>query len=203
MSYDISLVDRVTGEVVQLPFKHLMIGGTFAADYDPVEDRFTPKPISDAKLNITYNYSHYYYDATDGDPRFAHDEVSEYQTDGTQGPMQSEYGIRGIYGKSGAESIQMLKDMIERIEAKYKPDGKWIETARHRVKYFDNHDRELNIVDIIGRPEDSYTKSEYDETISEGPNTNYWEETAGNAIRPLWQLMTMAQLRPDGVWSGD
>ena len=30
-----------------------------------------------------------------------------------------------------------------------------------------------------------------------------YEVTAANAIRPLYQLMAMAQLRPDGVWDGD
>lgn len=203
MSYDIRLVDRVSGEVVQLPFAHLMTGGTFVADYDPFTDRFIPKPITDATLNITYNYAHYFYEATEGDPRFAHDEVSAYYADGTQGPIQTEYGIRGIYGKSGAESIQMLRDMIDRIEGKYKSDGNWIETTRHRVKYYDRDGRELDVVDIFGKTEESYTKSEYDEMISEGPNENYWEDTAGNAIRPLWYLLTMAQLRPDGVWEGD
>ena len=34
MSYDIWLKDRVTGERIQLPVKHLMTGGTYRADYD-------------------------------------------------------------------------------------------------------------------------------------------------------------------------
>lgn len=32
---------------------------------------------------------------------------------------------------------------------------------------------------------------------------NYWDATEGNAKRSLKQLIAMAQLRPDGVWSGD
>ena len=27
--------------------------------------------------------------------------------------------------------------------------------------------------------------------------------SAANAIKPLYQLIAMAQLRPDGVWDGD
>ena len=32
---------------------------------------------------------------------------------------------------------------------------------------------------------------------------DYWTATEGNAKRPLIQLRSMAQLRPDGVWDGD
>ena len=39
--------------------------------------------------------------------------------------------------------------------------------------------------------------------ISEGDTTNYWEDTAANALRPLYQLIAMARIRPDGVWEGD
>ena len=31
----------------------------------------------------------------------------------------------------------------------------------------------------------------------------YWMPTKKNAIRPLYQLLAMAQMRPDGVWRGD
>lgn len=35
-----------------------------------------------------------------------------------------------------------------------------------------------------------------------GDNTtdNYWEATEGNAKRPLYQLLSMARARPDGLW---
>lgn len=33
--------------------------------------------------------------------------------------------------------------------------------------------------------------------------TGYWVATRENAIRPLYQLLAMAQMRPDGVWEGD
>lgn len=32
---------------------------------------------------------------------------------------------------------------------------------------------------------------------------DYWEATEGNAKRPLTQLLTMAKMRPDGIWEGD
>lgn len=33
--------------------------------------------------------------------------------------------------------------------------------------------------------------------------TGYWMPTRINAIRPLHQLLALAQMRPDGVWDGD
>lgn len=33
--------------------------------------------------------------------------------------------------------------------------------------------------------------------------TGYWMPTRENAIKPLYQLLVLAQLRPDGVWDGD
>lgn len=33
--------------------------------------------------------------------------------------------------------------------------------------------------------------------------TGYWMPTRANAIRPLYQLLAMAKIRPDGVWGGD
>lgn len=33
--------------------------------------------------------------------------------------------------------------------------------------------------------------------------TGYWMPTRINAIRPLYQLLALAQMRPDGVWDGD
>lgn len=31
----------------------------------------------------------------------------------------------------------------------------------------------------------------------------YWTPTKANAIKPLYQLLAFAQMRPDGVWDGD
>lgn len=50
MSYDISLVDAVTNEPLHLEFTHQIKGGTYQIGGS---DR--------ASLNITYNYSTFYY----------------------------------------------------------------------------------------------------------------------------------------------
>ena len=191
MSYSIELCDPVSGDVLQLDTKHEMRGGTYALG-----------GTTEAELNITYNYANYYYECTDGDKRFAHEEISARYADGTDGPIETQYGIRGIYGKSGAESIPMLRDMISRIEAKYKKDGEWIKTQRERTVFYDKDGKQIDAFEAIVKKM-VVQKEEYVETISEGPNEDYWEATAGNAIRPLYQLIALAQLRPDGVWRGD
>ena len=87
MSYDIRLKDPVTEETAQVP-GHLMIGGTYRADYHPETGTFTPALNTYADLNITYNYSGYYYE------------------------IYPEKGIRTIYGMSGYDSIAVLTQMI-------------------------------------------------------------------------------------------
>lgn len=84
MSYDIKLHDPVTKEPIELEAKHFMRGGTYAID-----------GTSEAWLNITYNYSKFYYE------------------------VEPEKGIRSIYGMTGAESIPVLQNMIDQITKKY------------------------------------------------------------------------------------
>ena len=199
MSYDIDLKDRVTGEVIELPIKHVMIGGTYAADYDEKTGIFTPKPISEAHLNITWNYSKYYYEATEGDDRFFGKTKDDYPDE-----KERNLGICGIYGKTGAESIPMLKDMIVRITEKYSKDGEWIETEREISGWIRESTGEfVELSELIGQSKDGYIEGTRYEIVSEAANSDYWKPTAGNAIKPLFQLITMAQLRPDGVWDGD
>ena len=137
MSYDFSLRDRVSGETVQLPFKHVMKGGMYQVDPETMQ----PVPIAEARLNITFNYSDYYYEATKGN--------KDFEIDGDNG------GIKSLHGKTGLESIKMLDNMIKNIEKKH-PN---LETSN-----------------------------------------NYWDSCPGNAVKPLYQLKTMAELRPDAVW---
>lgn len=41
--------------------------------------------------------------------------------------------------------------------------------------------------------------SQLDDNVS----NDYWEATEGNAKRALTQLLALAKMRPDGIWSGD
>lgn len=36
-----------------------------------------------------------------------------------------------------------------------------------------------------------------------GGATGYWMPTRENAIKPLYQLLSMAKMRPDAIWEGD
>ena len=192
MSYDIWLKDPVTGKRLEVNEPHHMTGGTYAVG-----------GTKELWLNITYNYSHYYYEATEGDQRFLYTDPDDValSSDAHNG------GIRGIYGKTGAESIPMLRDMIERIERANKTDGMWNVTKRERPVYYDDNDEvipEHLTFDAIlrGTPHIKRKETlEYD--VSEGDTGDYWADTAANAIRPLYKLIAMAQMRPDGVWDGD
>ncbi len=196
MSYDISLNERATGETIMLPIKHMMIGGTYQADYDEKTKTFSPAAIRDASLNITYNYSGYYYDAAEGDERFYG--VQDWNDEGYHN-----CGIRGIYGKTGLESIPMLKDLAARIESKYKKDGEWIISRRKETVYRDADGKERHPVELFVHKIEDYTKEELEIDVNEGDTDNYWTATAANAIKPLYQLLVFAELRPDGVWDGD
>ena len=129
-------------------------------------------------LNITYNYGSYYYEVFDD-------------------------GIRSIYGKTGVDSIPMLQRMIDEIEGKYKKDGEWISTKRNIPKYYDSSGKEVDIYEAITKHPGEYVRSEITVDVNEGPNEDYWLATAGNAIKPLYQLIAMAKMRPDGIWNGD
>lgn len=136
MSYDIRLCDPVTGEVLELDSLHDMRGGTYVLG-----------GTKEAWLNVTYNYSKWYY------------------AEGVFRRPESAYtGIRSIYDLSGAESIPILERAIETLKSCDCPFS----------------DEELK---------------EYED--------GYWKPTRENAIRPLYQLLAFAKMRPDGVWGGD
>ncbi len=132
----------VTSEVTEVP-GHLMIGGTYRADYHPETGTFTPALNTEAHLNVTYNYGRYY---------------SEVYEEGT----------RKIYGMSGVDSIPILENMISGITKKYKKGDAWISSK-----------------------------------VSEGDTSNYWLATAANAMKPLYQLIALAKMRPQCIWDGD
>lgn len=188
MSYSIYLKDPVTKETLELP-PHDMQGCNILID-----ENYNRIPTTEASLGITHNYARYYYDATNNDERFyGQNYNNEYVN----------LGSRGIYGKSGAESIPMLRDMITRIKNKYCEDGAWVTSERTKDKYFDSKGIERDFIWLLTHKKLDYTKEEHTYTISEGDTSDYWEPTAANALKPLYQLLAMAQLRPDGIWDGD
>lgn len=140
MSYDISLRDPVTHEVIDLDSPHMMHGGMYALG-----------GTTSAWLNVTYNYAPWYY------------------IDGVFPKKQGENkGILAIYGLTGAESIPILEGAINALSAR----------------------------------DDDISDEERKECKQSGA-TGYWMPTRKNAIKPLYQLLAFAKMRPDGVWDGD
>lgn len=147
MSYDIRLIDSVTKETIEFDSPHQMKGGTYAAG-----------GTSEAWLNITYNYSRWYY--KDG----VFPDRGEAGKDFHNGLT----GIRSIYGLSGAESIPILE---------------------HAIKTLESMTEDLTEKEI--------------QKCKDGGVGGYWMPTRENAIKPLYQLLAMAKMRPDAVWDGD
>lgn len=50
--------------------------------------------------------------------------------------------------------------------------------------------------------EEDLSREEIEEHEKHGA-TGYWMPTRENAIKPLYQLLAMARIRPNGVWEGD
>ena len=178
MSYDIYLRDPVTREVAEVP-GHLMIGGTYKAEYHPETGTFTPALNTEAHLNITYNYGRYYREANE------------------------ENGIRCIYGLSGQESLSVLQNMISFLEEKYKKNDEWITTQREKRIFYDEDGKEIDDPFIAILKGEKYRVEEIIVDCYEGSDKNYWNPTAANAIKPLWQLIALARMRPDCIWDGD
>lgn len=95
MSYDVKVVNKKTNETVFLPERHYIGGGTFAIDGTDM-----------AWLNITYNYSKYFYEVIDKD-----------------------LGIRFLYGKTLQETMPMLDSAIDALGTEPPSDDYWKESA--------------------------------------------------------------------------
>ena len=178
MSFDIYLKDPVTGKTAEVP-GHLMCGGTYKADYHPESGTFTPALNTEADLNITYNYGHYYHE------------------------IYKEDGIRAIYGVSGFDSILMLEKMIVFLDEKYRKNGEWIRTKRQKTIYYDENGKEIDGMVALLNKNKPVREEEVEYEVSEGDTSDYWMDTAANAIRPLHQLVALAKMRPDCIWDGD
>lgn len=178
MGYDIYLRDPVTGKAVDVP-GHLMGGGIYAADYHPEKGLFTAAFQTKAHVNITYQYGRYYYE------------------------VYEEEGIRVIYGTSGFDSILVLTKMIAFLQEKYRKRGEWVITKRCQTIFYDENGRETAPVVSAGNGMKPVRSGEVEIEVSEGDTSEYWLATAANAIRPLYQLIALAKMRPDCIWDGD
>lgn len=133
MSWDISLINPVTRETIHFDKPHQMQGGTYALG-----------GTTEAWLNVTYNYSRWYY---------------------RPDVFDKENGIRLIDGMLAGDSIPVLEKAITALE-------------------------EMT---------DELPDTERVEMEASGA-TGYWLPTRENAIVPLYQLLLMAQMKPDAMW---
>ena len=193
MSYDISLVSRKDGKEMTLKDPFYVHGGTVRAEM--VNGRLVQARETEASINITYNYSSYYKQATKNEEIF-----TKKDEDGNRVT-----GIRAIYGMTPAESIPLLLYMIAAIETANKDEnGEWMVTERTQTRYFDEDGEEVTDASRLFSGKE-FRKVEETYTISEGDTSNYWCATAANAIRPLRDMIHMATdcLMDDCFWDGD
>lgn len=99
MSYDIYLSDPLTGDRVILNEPHTLAGGTYAIG-----------GTKEAWLNITYNYSKFYYTFID-----------------------KEKGIRALYGLTGEQAIPIIEKAVRHLGVKTSPDY-WEDTPGNAGK---------------------------------------------------------------------
>lgn len=217
MSYDLYLRDPVTHEPLEVP-AHMMYGGNIRCE--KIGGQLVPTTTTQAYLNITYNYSSYYHGAFPGASQDAEDQKQHEKDCEAYGIKDDQGGIRSLNGLTGLQAVPVLKEMIRRIEAKYKDLEGWIDTEREKVWYESRKETHVRkdptemFIELLNLKrdgmsdeeagkylDDRWEKRESRILVSEGETGDYWQATAANAIRPLYQLIALSQMRPDGVWS--
>ena len=93
--------------------------------------------------------------------------------------------------------------MISIISNKYKKNDTWISTKRKKTVYYDEERNELENILVFLKQKVPATEEIIEYEVNEGDISDYWLPTAANALRPLYQLMALAKMRPDCIWDGD
>lgn len=93
--------------------------------------------------------------------------------------------------------------MIVTLTDKYKRDGNWIYTKREKTLFFSENGAQVEDSFIASMNKEKITSKKITVDRYEGVNTDYWEPTAANAIKLLYQLLSLAKMRPDCIWDGD
>jgi hypothetical protein len=127
----------------------------------------------EAWLNVTYNYSRFFYRNLD-----------------------DELGIRWLYGKTGQEAGPQLRGAIGRLEGEISAWSKPFtvlenDFLRDRVK----------IADPAGGRDDQGIWLAHEEIVD--PDRNYWAPTPHNAVKPLRTLLSWAEQHPEAIFGGD
>jgi hypothetical protein len=171
MSFDVELVDEEIGTPIHLPYSHSE-GGT-----------------NQATLNITYNYSKYYYETLD-----------------------KEHGLYWLDGKLGRETVDVLyggvRELgVERYTGEYyviKSDIRFGELfgkkISERQKAFIS-DYLPNFPSLSDVEKLSLSEKELGRCVGVLHDTGgYWKPTPGNAGYALNILLNWALQYPNGKW---
>jgi hypothetical protein len=191
MSYDISYFKKETynnpgqRKLVEVaPF--LAEGGTVRAEL--VDGKLVPASITECEMNITYNYSKLFCEHID-----------------------SELGIRWIYGKTGAEVKQRLEDAIRVLGIQRNVNPFWQVNVDFTFGMLfskkplpetitdEKYKEYLKITDWDNHPDKSFL-------ISVGflqDAGSYWKATPGNVGYALMKLLCWIIQNPDGIFDGD
>lgn len=183
MSYDIGYYNKETynseeREYIKVsPF--LAEGGTVRAEL--VDEKLVPAVVTECDMNITYNYSKFYYEHID-----------------------SELGIRWLYGKTGSEVKERLEKAILNLGIERNTSPFW------GVDYFSGK-VDKNIIseekkNEYRKVEDWDIHPDKDYLIKIGylrDGGAYWKSTPGNAGYALMRILTWIIQNPDGIFDGD
>ncbi len=190
MSYDISYFKE---ETYNQPEQRELIkvsqfkaeGGTVPAEL--INGKLVPATISECDMNITYNYSPFYYKHID-----------------------SELGLRWIYGKTGSEVKERLEKAIQELGIERNVSPFWQINSKYTIGIIFNPDTVLpvseekhkeyyKVKDWDNHPDkDSLIKIGYLEN-----GGSYWKPTPGNAGYALMRILTWIIQKPDGIFGGD
>ena len=67
----------------------------------------------------------------------------------------------------------------------------------------DEEGNELEGIEIFLKKKTPVNEEIIEYEIKEGDTSDYWLPTAANALRPLYQLIALAKMRPDCIWDGN
>ncbi len=88
-------------------------------------------------------------------------------------------------------------------QSRYALSTDYITTKRKTTIYYDRNGNKIDdILVLLHKPAD-VRKEETELEVNEGDTSDYWLATAANAIKPLYQLIALAKMRPDCIWDGD
>lgn len=177
MSFDIDLVDQINGAPLFLPYSHSE-GGTYVMG-----------GTNEASLNITYNYSKFYYETLD-----------------------NEDGLRWLHGKLAGETVDKLFHAVKVLSVDRFTGEHLVINADLTWGQLSGNKPSIQQQEFINRYLPNFPDQDDVELLSKSVkelgkslkvlyNTGgYWKATPGNAGHALNILLNWAIQCPNGKW---